>query len=189
MRAATVVALAAAALLCHAGVAAAIDITDLVNIGKIFWSVVEKGQQVVNYKEDFATALPRDVAPYDVEQLADWSAGPYGWVFRDSLGVAVAEFSWLFTAQCNGSYAGHGRFLTNAGAFVKHVYAAWGFGLDVNASVPMAPVNYGTKEEPVAGLQVSVAMTVTTAVQTYVYKCLATVRGDCKLNLIACDGY
>lgn len=183
----------------------AIDITDLINIGKIAWyvcpllqtvllllshrNVVKDGHQVVNYQEDYATAIPRQAAWDDLSLFQDFKMGPYGWRFADCLGKETVEFKWYYTMQCNGSYAGHGRFLTNIGATVVSIYSAWGYYVSVNCTVPAKPLNYGTPQEPIAGMQVFVTMEVATAVQTFVKKCLATVRGDCQIKIITCDGY
>lgn len=166
-----------------------IDINDIINIGKVAWSVIKDGKPVVDYYEDYATAIPRN-APWDeLDSFQDYRAGPYGWKFADYIGTRTVEFSWYFTSQCAGSYAGHGKFLTNVGATITSIYSAWGFTVNVNCSTPAKPINYGTLQDPIAGLQVFVSMEVQTSLQTFVKKCLATVRGDCQLKLIVCDEY
>ena len=169
--------------------ASAINVADIVNIGKLAWNVVTDGQQVVNYNEDYATAIPRNASWGDMYNFENYAAGPYGWRFIDFAGARTMEFSFYFTANCNGSYAGHGKFLTNVGATVSTVYSSWGFRVDVNCSPPEKPVNSGTPQDPLAGLEVFVSLQVTTALQTFVKKCLAAVLGDCRLKIIVCEGY
>lgn len=61
--------------------------------------------------------------------------------------------------------------------------------MNVNATAAKKPVNHGTKTDPIAGTQLEVIMEVKSVLQSFVKKCRVGIRGDCKTNIISCDGY
>ena len=124
-----------------------------------------------------------------MEKFQSRTWGPFGWIFKDLLGIVTARFTWNWSFDCAGSYNGHGKFLMNVGPAIKEIYAAWGFTVNVNTTVSTKPTNYGTVEDPIAGIQVEVTMDMKTAIQHYVNKCRLLVKGDCSTTLVACDGY
>jgi len=162
------------------------DIATLVTIGKTVWEIIKEGKPVVNYKNDWAGAIPKGAAWTDVVGFKDYRWGPFGWSFTDMLGMETVRFTWNFMWSCKGSYEGHGAFIMNAGASIKEIYAAWGFTVDVNIAVDSHPINYGTKVDPVAGLAVQVTLDVRTVLQAFTERCRVSLRGDCTAAKISC---
>jgi len=164
-----------------------IDIDKLIEIGKKIWDIIKAGKPVVDYKNDWAGAVPKGVDWMDLEGFKDMSYGPFGWVFKNAFGVANVKFSWHFAYSCKGSYNGHGAFLLNVGTAIEEIYAAWGYTVNVKATVDANPTNYGTKIDPIAGLAVEVTMDVKTVLQSFTERCRVSIHGDCTAKILACD--
>jgi len=164
-----------------------IDIDKLIEIGKQIWEVVKAGKPVVDYQNDWAGCIPEGAGWMDMEGFKDMTYGPFAWVFKNTFGTTNVNFKWHFTYSCKGSYNGHGAFLMNVGTAIEEIYAAWGYTVDVNATVDSKPTNYGTKVDPIAGLAVEVTMNVKTVLQSFTERCRVSIRGDCTAQILACD--
>jgi len=164
-----------------------IDIDQLIAIGKKVWEVIKAGEPVVDYKNDWAGAVPKDVDWMDLEGFKDMSYGPFAWTFKNTLGMTNVNFKWHFSYACKGSYNGHGAFLLNVGTAIEEIYAAWGYTVNVNATVDDKPTNYGTKVDPIAGLAVEVTMEVKTVLQSFTERCRVSIHGDCTATILSCD--
>lgn len=163
-----------------------IDIATIVTIGKTVWSIIKEGKPVVDYKNDWAGAVPKGVSWTHLEGFRDYKWGPFGWTFTNTYGMTTVKFHWNFAWTCKGSYNGHGAFLMNVGTAVKEIYAAWGFTVNVRCTVDSHPVNYGTKVDPIAGLAVEVTLDVRTVLQSFTERCRVSLRGNCAAAKIAC---
>lgn len=163
-----------------------IDIATIITIGKTVWEIIKEGKPVVDYKTDWAGAVPKGVSWTELEHFRDYKWGPFGWTFKNKFGMETVRFSWNFSWSCKGSYNGHGSFLMNVGAAVSEIYAAWGFTVNVNVSVDQNPTNYGTKVDPIAGLAVEVTLDVRSVLQSFTERCRVRIRGDCQGAKIAC---
>jgi len=164
-----------------------IDIGNLIEIGKQVWEIVKAGKPVVDYKNDWAGCVPEGVDWMDMEGFKDMTFGPFAWTFKNTFGVTNVNFKWHFAYACKGSYNGHGAFLVNVGTAIEEIYAAWGYTVDVTATVDSHPINYGTKVDPIAGLAVEVTMEVKTVLQSFTERCRVSIRGDCSAQILACD--
>jgi len=164
-----------------------IDIDELIEIGKKVWEIIKEGQPVVDYKNDWAGAVPKNVKWDELEGFQDRSFGPFGWEFKNTFGVTNVNFKWHFSYACKGSYNGHGAFLLNVGTGIEEIYVAWGYTVNVNAVVDSQPTNYGTKVDPIAGLSIEVTMEVKTVIQSFTERCRVSVHGDCTAEILACD--
>jgi len=164
-----------------------ITIDDLIAIGKKVWDIIKEGQPVVDYKNDWAGAIPKDADWMDLEGFQDMSYGPFAWTFKNTLGTTNVNFKWHFAYACKGSYNGHGAFLLNVGTAIEEIYAAWGYTVNVNATVDSNPVNYGTKVDPIAGLAVEVTMDVKSVIQSFTERCRVSIHGDCTAVILSCD--
>lgn len=163
-----------------------IDIDKIIAIGKKVWEIIKAGQPVVDYKNDWAGVVPKDAKWDDLEGFRDAKWGPFGWTFKNTIGMRTVEFKWHFAWSCKGSYNGHGSFLMNVGTAIETIYAAWGFTVNVNAAVDQNPVNYGTKIDPVAGLAIEVTLENKTVLQSFTQKCRVIVRADCTGTILSC---
>jgi len=164
-----------------------IDIDKIIAIGKQVWEIIKAGEPVVDYKNDWAGAVPKDVDWMDLEGFKDAKWGPFGWTFKNLYGMTTVDFQWKFAWTCKGSYNGHGQFLVNVGTAIEKIYAAWGFTVNVKATVDQTPTNYGTKVDPIAGLNIEVTLDVKTVLQSQTARCRVNVRGDCTGQKVACE--
>jgi len=164
-----------------------IDIATIIAIGKAVWEFVKANAPVVNYKTDWAGAVPKGVDWMDLEGFKDAKWGPFGWTFENLYGMTTVEFKWNFAWTCKGRYNGHGAFIMNAGAAVEKIYAAWGFTVNANVDVDQTPTNYGTKVDPIAGLNIEVTLDVKTVIQSQTARCRVNIRGDCSGKVVACN--
>jgi len=164
-----------------------ISIDDIIAIGKKVWEIIKAGQPVVDYKNDWAGAVPKGVDWMDLEGFKDMSYGPFGWTFKNTFGMTNVNFKYHFAYSCKGSYNGHGAFLVNVGAGIEEIYAAWGYTVNVNCTVDSNPTNYGTKIDPIAGLTVEVTMDVKSVLQSFTERCRVSIHGDCTANILSCD--
>jgi len=163
-----------------------IDISTIITIGKTVWEIIKDGKPVVDYKDDWAGAIPKGVSWTDLEGFKDYRWGPFGWDFNNILGMDNVKFSWNFIWSCKGSYNGHGSFIMNAGASIIEIYAAWGYTVNVNVSVDKTPVNYGTKVDPIAGIAVEVTLDLKSVLQSFTERCRVSLRGDCSAAQVSC---
>lgn len=164
----------------------AIDIDQLITIGKEVWQIIKDGAPVVDYKNDWAGVVPEGTQWTDMENFQDMRYGPFGWTFKNILGVTTVEFKFTFAFSCKGSYNGHGSFLMNVGTVIEKIYAAWGQTVNVNATVDQKPANYGTKLDPIAGVQIEVTIETKNTFKSTVDRCRVVVRGDCQASIVAC---
>jgi len=164
-----------------------VDISTIIAIGKAVWEIIKDGQPVVDYKTDWAGAVPKGVSWGELEGFKDYKWGPFQWDFDNVLGMTNVKFHWNFAWSCKGSYNGHGAFIMNAGVGVVEIYAAWGYTVDVTCTVDSNPVNYGTKVDPIAGLAVEVTLNVKSVLQSFTERCRVSLRGNCAGALISCS--
>ena len=163
-----------------------IDIGTIIEIGKTVWEIIKEGKPVVDYKTDWAGAVPKGVSWTQLEHFRDYKWGVFGWTFKNAFGAETVRFRWNFVWSCKGSYNGHGSFLMHVGAAVTEIYAAWGFTVNVVCTVDSNPVNYGTKVDPIAGLQVEVTLDVRSVLQSFTERCRVNLRGDCSAAKLSC---
>jgi len=165
-----------------------IDISTIIAIGKFVWEIIKDGKPVVNYKSDWAGAVPKGVAWNELEGFKDYRWGPFGWDFNNILGMNNVKFRWNFVWSCKGSYNGHGAFIMNAGASIVEIYAAWGYTVNVQCTVDKNPINYGTKVNPIAGLAVEVTFDLRSVLQSFTERCRVSLRGNCQSAKVSCGG-
>jgi len=164
-----------------------IDIDQIIEIGKKVWEIIKAGKPVVDYKNDWAGVVPKNVKWDELEGFRDMSFGPFGWEFKNVYGMTNINFKWHFAYACKGSYNGHGAFLMNVGTGIEEIYVAWGYNVNVKAVVDTNPTNYGTKVDPIAGLTIEVTMEVKTVLQSFTERCRVSIHGDCRAEILACD--
>ena len=150
----------------------------IINIGKKVWAVVEVGRPVVNFQTDVATALPHGARCW--LQLEGWKAPEakvWGVSMKNMYGSEVVRFVYRVNYVYGGSVEGQGRYIGYATAAPVDMYVAWGWNFSAQASVPTV-FNTGTKEAPVAGMQLNMAYTVKTVMNELRQSQAYFVSGD-----------
>lgn len=140
-------------------------VDQIINIGKKIFAVVQAGKPVVNMKLDTANALPKGLTCWS--DLTGWNmpeSKVYQVDYKNGFGMNVVSFAYRVTYTAGGSANGVGQYITNATFQPANVNVAWGFQLDAEAAIPSV-FNTGSKESPVAGMQMNMAWKVTSPVK------------------------
>lgn len=156
-------------------------IDKIVNLGQKIWNLVKQGSPVVNLKMDKANALPMGVKCWS--DLAGWeipNSKSYRVKYENGFGMTVVDFAFRVVYTAGGSYNGKGKYVTNAMFMPANINVQWGFGLNATAEVPQV-FNRGTKEDPIAGMQMTLKWDVSTAITHQEQTETFYVGGDNKL--------
>jgi len=136
----------------------------IVNLGKKVWALVETGRPVVNVTAYTANALPAGIQCWS--DLTGWQV-PQSKVYRvtyeNAYGIDVVDFAYRVAFTAGGSFNGQGKYITNASISPADLKVAWGYNISANAEVPSV-FNTGTKEQPVAGMQMLMKWNIKTVV-------------------------
>lgn len=138
-------------------------VDQVINIGKKMFAVVQEGRSVVNVNLDTANALPKGLTCWS--DLSGWNVPQskvYNVQYVNGFDIVVVDFSYRVTFTAGGSADGVGQYITNATIMPANLSVAWGFNFDANAAIPSV-FNTGSKQEPVAGMQMNMAWKVTNA--------------------------
>lgn len=155
-----------------------VAVDQIINIGKKIWNVVEAGKPVVNLQMDTANALPLGVTCWN--DLSGWSipqSKVYTVNYTNGLGMNVVSFAYRVTFTAKGNVNGIGQYITNATFMPANVHVAWGYNFAANAEVPSV-FNQGTKEAPIAGMQMNMKWNVSTPVVNNITSQSYFVSGD-----------
>jgi hypothetical protein len=144
-----------------------IVVDKIINIGKKIWDVVLKGSPVVNTKMETANALPKGLKCWS--DLQGWSIPKwkvYQITYTNSLDMTVADFKYRIVYTSGGNYNGVGKYITNATLMPADLNVNWGFDFNAEGKVPSV-FNRGTKEAPIAGMQLVLNWSVVSAFQHF----------------------
>jgi hypothetical protein len=139
-----------------------IIIDKIINIGKKVWAVVETGRPVVNVQTYTANALPKGLKCWT--DLSGWNAPrskAYRVQYENAYGMTVVDFTYRVVFTAGGSLDGKGKYVTNATIMPANLDVSWGFTFNATAEVPSV-FNTGSKEQPVAGMQLLIKWSVDT---------------------------
>lgn len=148
-----------------------LDVVDVVvdkviNIGKKIWTIVQAGKPVANISTDVATAMPSGARCWmDLENWQRPQSKVFTASFKNGFGMNVVKLSYRVIWLPGGQVNGQGAYIGYAAMIPSDVSVAWGFNMDAKASVPTV-FNMGTRENPIAGMQLSMIYRVNTAFQT-----------------------
>jgi len=161
----------------------------IVAIGEKAWDLVKNNKAVVDYSEDWAGAVPQDY-------VDDW-ASLYGWEDQKSEefrfhykvgGDTVSELKWKYTWSAKGRDSNDvGEYIMNGGCTIEKLYARAGQTLNSKVS-SRSPLNYGTPDQPIAGIDIELSFTSASAFNSETTTCTVTIRGDAKYKLKECHG-
>lgn len=144
---------------------AGIILDKIVNLGNKAWALLEKGRPVVNVRAYTANALPAGLNCWT--DLTGWKVPQskvYRVVYENLYGVDVVDFAYRVSFTAGGALNGQGKYITNASIIPADMGVAWGFKFDADAEVPSV-FNTGTKEAPVAGMQMLLKWKIQTVVK------------------------
>jgi hypothetical protein len=141
-----------------------LDLDYIVNIGKKVWEIVNAGTPVVNVKRNVAHALPSGVFCWlDLESWKIPKTRMVHLVYENIYGMKVVEFVYRLSFIYGGQMNGKGYYITEATVHPAKLFVAWGFKFNATVDIP-AVYNMGTKENPVAGMQVNINWAIDTPI-------------------------
>ncbi|GIQ82523.1 hypothetical protein KIPB_003680 [Kipferlia bialata] len=132
-----------------------VDIDVLVNIGKAAWTIVNDNKSVFNYDSDSAYIVPEGITNWT--QLEYWSppvSVGYKAEWKNELGLHICDFEWALMYTYGGEYNDAGQYLSHVTIEPKHVNLDWGYSANVQVTIPADPVNLGSTESPIAGIEI-----------------------------------
>lgn len=138
----------------------------VMNLGKKIWDIVQAGKPVVNLKTDVATALPYGAKCWmDLQTWQAPQARTYSVTYKNLYGIEVVKFSYRVVYVAGGSVNGKGAYIGYAALEPSEVSVAWGFTFNASSSAP-AVYNMGTKEAPVAGMNLQMNYSIDTVLKS-----------------------
>lgn len=143
----------------------AIDINELVNIGKAIWDVVSANKPVVNITTDQATVVPRGIS--DWTALQGWkvpASKVYQVTAKNMFGMTVVNCTYRVLYNYGGNVNGRGHFINRATILPSDISVAWGYNFDMNVKVPTY-FNMGSSADPIAAVNLQVDWTINTVVR------------------------
>lgn len=159
----------------------AIDISQVIRIGKEVWQIVSDNKPVVEMKSQVAHALPRGIPCWlDLESWEAPKTALYRVTYKNLLGATVTEFQYRVIYGYGGSVNNAGQFLANVTMVPAKLDVAWGFKFDANVRVGQV-LNLGTKEDPKAGMEIQLNWRVRSLVSDRQETVSFFVQGDGKL--------
>jgi len=164
-----------------------IDPSQIWQIGKELWNLVQDNKPVVNYTSDYAGAVPKGISDWtQLEHWKDHTTDSYDIKFVNFINMRLTEFSWVFNFKYGADLNGTGSYVTQAGASVTNVYAYLTEHVDVVVHA-FNPLNYGSTANPVAGIDIEVKMTSYGEFEKTTVGCHIMAKGDGSLKEITCD--
>lgn len=164
-----------------------IDPAQISEIGKEVYQAVQDNQPTIDLSTDWAGAVPAGID--DWTSMKGWqgpsSSVPFYLEFKNGLGAKLTRFDWTFAWKWGGSYNGTGQYVTQAGINIIGVYAYLTEHIDVKVT-SQKPLNYGSAEAPIGGLDITVSITSHGLFEKTTKACTMTVRGDGTFLLGAC---
>lgn len=163
------------------------DVDKIIAVGKQVWDLIKENKPVVDYKNDWAGAVP--------SEYKDAWLNMQGWQTRESeefrfhwtiMYITVSEIKWKFNWKWNGSGEDEkGQYIVDAGSVLISSFAT----VDETISSwveTRGPYNFGSISDPVAGIDVQVFFRSTSSFADSVISCVMTLKGDGGSTLGAC---
>lgn len=134
----------------------------IINMGQKIWNIVEAGRPVVNIRTDMANALPQGLFCW--AHLSGWTptqSKVYRVTYENLYGIEVVDFAFRVVYTTGGNLNGKGKYITNTTVIPAMLNVAWGYTFNALTEVPTV-FNSGTKEDPVAGMQLNIKWQINT---------------------------
>jgi hypothetical protein len=156
-------------------------VKELVELGKFAADIMKDSAPDYSMKSDPVSVMPKDSAPLD---LTGFSSDPHELkvhpVFRNKIGMLMADLPLVVQWHYGGRYKGHGLYINNGSIFIDTGADVGAFyKVNIHATL-QGPANAGTETDPVATLDAHIEINITDkispAFQMLVYE--GQIRGD-----------
>jgi hypothetical protein len=152
----------------------------IVNLVDKVFTIIAKGQPVVDINVNYANAVPYGISHWT--QLQGWKAPAikrYAINYKNLYGMKVVKIEFQVHYTYGGNYNGKGKYLTGVTVEPTKVDTMWGWNVDMVAEVPDSTItNVGTSEDPIAAMQVQLRYKVHSIMSDVQQKAIFYVRGD-----------
>ncbi len=136
------------------GLGYAVDVIS--NMGRRVWDLVNLGKPAAWVSTNVAHGLPKGIKCWTDLQGWSWPQSKiYNVNYKNKLGVTVVDYTYRISYNYGGNIEGIGKFLSNVQIVPVNIKVSWGYSLNSRAEVPTV-FNVGSKQDPVAGMQVNV---------------------------------
>jgi len=157
----------------------ALDVLDdVINLGEKIWSIVKDGQPTVDYQSKSANALPSSADC--AFELTNWQrpmVSTYQITYKNGFNMTVVSMIYRVIYTPGGKWQDSGSYLTNISIHPYQINVSWGFNF--NASVQAdQPINLGSLEDPLAGLQISLEWDITNPMNVSKSKEIFFIEGN-----------
>jgi hypothetical protein len=147
----------------QSGLADGLDpLNTVVAVGEKIWKLIEAGRPVVSFKAPVVHALPYNrICWYHLEGWKPPQSSLWEVLYKNKFGAKVVRFTYRITYAAGGNMEGKGKYLANVTVTPADISVAWGYNFAAEAQVGRT-LNLGTKDNPIAGIQLLVAWNVKT---------------------------
>ncbi len=155
-----------------------IDVGTIENIGQSLWNFIQSNKPCVDINSNFANAFPSGIT--DWTQLEGWQdpiSNCYQISYKNGFQMEVVRFSYCVIFTPGGDYNGVGQYLNHIQIIPSDIQVDWGYTLNAVSSIPSV-VNAGTSSNPIAGAEVHMKYSVSTAIKKDSGENVYYVKGD-----------
>ena len=146
----------------NANVLSELAVDEIINIGEKVWDIVKEGAPVVETEINRASALPAGVDCW--MELSGWQTPKsqlYRVTYKNLYGITVVDFKFRVIFSYGADVNGKGRYIANATIMPADLHVTWGYNFNAQVHIPLV-FNAGTKEAPIAGMQLEVKWNIST---------------------------
>lgn len=139
-----------------------INWSQIVNVGAKVWDIVKMGKPVAHMETPVVHALPKGLQCWN--DLEHWQAPrtqTFEVVYKNGFGMEVVKFRFRLHYTYGGGKADRGQYLANVTVLPAELNVSWGYTFDAKVEVANT-VNLGTRENPLAGVEMNLRWTVNT---------------------------
>lgn len=152
-------------------------IDEFLTIGERIWKIIEANKPVVDINTNYYSVLPKNISsPSDLSGWSKPKVKTYMITYENMIGMEVVKFVFRVMHSHSGNVNGKGSYIANAGIFPTHLAVAWGYKFTATNEVSL-PTNIGSKEDPIANIEMSLVWSVETVFKSEHRKAIAVLDG------------
>lgn len=134
-----------------------VTLQDFITLGSKVWDFIINNKPNATYAPYRASVVPNGITHWT--QLRGWSrpvSRVYRVAFQNMFGMASGSFDYRITFIYGGNYMGKGKYIGQISVIPANIKLATDRSLDVKVEI-LEPLNYGTEENPMAGVTLQVS--------------------------------
>jgi hypothetical protein len=158
-------------------------VDSIVNALDKAWTIIKDNKPDSSAKTSFCQAVPANI-PFN--ELYDWKSNSqsWSWIKENLAGMKVVEAEFHLDYLWNGQTDSvRGLFLNNYNVWCKSIDVAWGFTVNVDATVSGNAYNSGSRDAPVGAIPLLISAQVKGVFQSKATTWKVTCHGNKKLEV------